>query len=449
MKTDILIIGGGSAGFGAAYAASKFGDVNVTLIEKNDVLGGTSTVGGVNCWEPGIGGNGIHKYIADELLRLNKAGIGKYMGDVNNQRPYSFSEIHQCEKYENTLFRAVPDFSTIRRFHFEPTAMQDIMLELLKQNKVNVCFNTAFTGVEMKNRVISRILTDKGEFEAEIVIDCTGEIEVARAAGCSYRLGEDSVEEFGELCAPADKSDTLNGATLVFRVTPTEDAYIDEIPEEYSGIDVDEWFENKVKAHRVFSQCNQYPNGDLNVNMLPTMEGLEFHKLGEAKAIPIMKARIYRYLNWLQREKNFKYKMKYIFPMVGIREGYRLDGQYVLTENDIRKGYPLQDKSDEVIAFGDHDLDTHGSTNVKNISPRLEKAYGIPYSCLLPKEVNNLLVACRGISLSHIALSSCRLSRTILAIGEAAGVAAAISVRDSIFPTNVSKAELREKLNIH
>src|SRR5690606_984513 len=108
-----------------------------------------------------------------------------------------------------------------------------------------------------------------------------------------------------------------------------------------------------------------------------------------------------------------------------------------------------QDRQDELIAFGDHAADTHGRSNVRG--PKLsevDQPYGVPYSCLLPNEYDNLIVASRGASFSHIGASSCRLSRTMMALGEAAGVASGIAIRDQILYPDVAVAEIRARMRV-
>jgi hypothetical protein len=107
--------------------------------------------------------------------------------------------------------------------------------------------------------------------------------------------------------------------------------------------------------------------------------------------------------------------------MIGIRESYRVITDYILTEHDLVAGLARQTHSD-IVAVADHPMDTHGRggrlRNVKGV-------YGIPYRCLIPKAFDNLLMAGRGAGFSHLAASSCRLSRTMMALGHAAGIAAA------------------------
>ena len=112
----------------------------------------------------------------------------------------------------------------------------------------------------------------------------------------------------------------------------------------------------------------------------------------------------------------------WISPALGVRETHRLIGQYVLQEQDLEDGLEKQ-RHPDVIAFADHALDFHGSRPSRELT---NGPYGIPFRCLLSREMDNLLVACRGASFSSIAASSCRLSRTMMVLGQAAGTAAAL-----------------------
>ena len=132
------------------------------------------------------------------------------------------------------------------------------------------------------------------------------------------------------------------------------------------------------------------------------------------------KGRARAHWHLLQRTSYPDYEFHSFAPMLGIRESYRVVGEYVLTEHDISAGLGKEVHPD-IVAIADHAFDTHGSGGGVR---ELESPYGIPYRCLIPKGCTNLLVACRGASVSHIAASSCRLSRTMMALGHAAGLAA-------------------------
>jgi hypothetical protein len=164
----------------------------------------------------------------------------------------------------------------------------------------------------------------------------------------------------------------------------------------------------------------------------------------------IAHARTHAHWRRMQTDYGFdRYRFKNMSPLVGIRESHRLVGRYVLREQDVRAGLLHQPYRDEIIAVADHPLDTHGERKVKG--PKLNELaqpYGIPYTCLLPKEYDNLITASRGSSLSHIAASSCRLSRTMMAQGEAAGVASALALRSNGDYAEVAVTDLRQRLGI-
>ena len=132
-----------------------------------------------------------------------------------------------------------------------------------------------------------------------------------------------------------------------------------------------------------------------------------------------------------------------IAPRIGVRETRRIVGDYVLTELDCQAGIQNQDH-DDIIALTDHAIDVHGSKGRLYEVPN--GAYGVPYRCLLPRGVENLVSASRAASFSHIAASSCRLCRTMMTLGQAAGNAAAMAVQQGITTRHVDINELRKKL---
>ncbi len=453
-KTDVLILGCGSAGFGAAYRALLAGDCTVTIVEKNPGLGGTSTYGGVNCWEPGVGGEGVHYELAKHLMETGAGFVGETFGRVTSETPWGRSS---CSKdpYEETLERAFRG-AEMRRFHFEPRAMDEAMQALLrradKERNGILLLETEVTDVETENgRITAVTVENEGgalRILPKIVIDCTGDIVAARMAGCAVSLGEDAREDYGEPNAPEYPQQLLNGMTQLFRVTPCEKGFVDEIPEEYRDVDVTEFLQGLNERLYPVSCFNDYPDGDINVNMLPTLNGAAILDTPEAELRHICNARAWAYWNWLQTTGRMDgWRMKEFFPMLGVRETWHLKGRYVLREQDMSRGFAETLGRERTIAWSDHPADLHGSSNKTGGMTMFHK-YGIPYECLLPVEIENLLVACRGSSFSHIAGSSARLSRTMIALGEAAGEAAAQCVRNGILPAKADVSQIRAAMGI-
>jgi len=450
---DIIIIGGGSGGVGTALAASDYDKtLNILLIEKESLLGGTSTICGVNNWEPGVSSNLPYHYeMAQKLMEENSGCVGETTRFVANDFPFGLSE-KSNSPYEDTLKRAGVKDTNFRRFHFDPFAMSLLLKDMLRQRNVEVMLNAEFVSCSVLNnkieyiKVFNKIDDKEINLSAKIYIDASGDIVLAREAGCDYSIGSDTKADYNEPSAPEIKENTLNGVSLIFVIGKKETLAVDEIPEEYKNIDLSNWknFDNGDSV--TISFITKYNNGDLCVNMLPTMEGWEYYELGE-RAYEVSKARVYYYFNYLQRKYGMdKYEIKYIFPKLGVRESYRLKAEYVLNENDIRIGLDNKDLANRFIAIADHPLDTHGSKNSGLSS--VNQPYGIPYEVMLPKEIKNLLVACRGAGFSHIAASSSRLSRTMMALGEAGGVASAMAIKENITLKNIDLLSLRKYLKL-
>ena len=189
---------------------------------------------------------------------------------------------------------------------------------------------------------------------------------------------------------------------------------------------------------------NTYPCGDRNINMLPTMEGDEFLRLGYDAAYAECRRRVTSH--WHRLQSNYvefqDYDLHWIAPALGVRESRRIVGQYVLTENDLLAGYADQ-KHPDIITIADHAMDTHGAGTGRAGCGEVKQPYGAPYRCLIPKGFKNLLIACRAASFSSLAASSCRLSRTMLALGQAAGTAAATARRLGTSLPAVNRSGLR------
>lgn len=430
IKAKVCIVGGGSAGFGCAYRLAKNG-ISVAVIEKNTNFGGTAVFGGVNCWEPGVSLDGVHSELVKELQQIKN---GCFVAEtVPNCRLIEGTGEHSFDKYpwglsvgtdreyectERRCLRLVEESGEIyRRFQYDDYAMIEAMNNVLKpyENSMQKLFGYTLAGYESKGNKVTAVIAERGSekvtVETEYFVDATGSIVLARMAGCEYFVGSESAETYNEPSAPMKRNMNINGTTYVFRITKTDDPnYIDEIPPKYLNFDATEHL-------RTISCFNTYPNGDINVNMLPTMSGEKYIELGD-RADFTGHAIVYHYWHYLQEYKGMRgYKLVKIFD-AAIREDYRLVGKYVLTENDIRKGVIAQDLQDRIVAVADHALDMHGKGGGGGevIIP-----YGLPIDCAITNEYENLLVACRGSSFSHIAASSARLTRSMISFGEGVG----------------------------
>jgi len=126
---------------------------------------------------------------------------------------------------------------------------------------------------------------------------------------------------------------------------------------------------------------------------------------------------------------------------VGVRETRHVTGDYVLTGEDVLAGRRFPD----TIATGGYPIDIHSPTGGEVRLVRVP-AYGIPYRCLTPKGQDTLLVAGRSLSADHTALASARVMATCMAMGQAAGAAAALAARDGVSTRQIDVRRLREIL---
>ncbi|MDQ3703484.1 MAG: FAD-dependent oxidoreductase, partial [Chloroflexota bacterium] len=186
-----------------------------------------------------------------------------------------------------------------------------------------------------------------------------------------------------------------------------------------------------LESIRLPTSIRTYPNGDLNMNPVGLMTGQEAYDLflagGPSHAYREAERRARGHWHLLQTHHGMgDWKLSWISPALGVRETHRLVARYVLREQDCRAGVGAQEAAGvaDIVAIADHALDFHGTGPW--VGRELDGPYGIPLRCLLPRELDNLVVACRGAGFSAVAATSARLSRTMITLGQAAGTTAAL-----------------------
>jgi len=461
---DLIVIGAGSGGIGAALAAARAG-LDVLLVEQADRVGGTAVRAGVSIWEMGVGGTGIPFDIYRRLKQLPNAvgvtSIGRHCAWPGPKEtvPYPGGEslLDPQRTYTDTLRRygagsMAQDEAFVREhWHgvpFEPDAYEEVALQLLAETgHGTILCDTTFAEVTLDaGRITVLTLTNGTHVSAGTYIDATGDVALAAACGVEITQGQEARAMYDEPDAPDEATDHMNGTTLIYHVTPGHEQATEPLPD---GIPEECWWQEVFPV----ASITELPGGDLNVNMLPTMSGRETVEMGtgatgQESAYDECRRRVLAHWHHLQcTHPEFRgYWRSWIAPALGIREGPRIVGHYVLTEHDLLTGLSGQTHPD-VIALADHAMDTHGATTGRAGCGELREPYGIPYRCLLPKAgPDNLIVACRGASFSSLAASSCRLSRTMLQLGQAAGTAAALAQELRLDPAQVPADLLRAHL---
>jgi hypothetical protein len=426
IRTQVCVVGGGSGGTGAALAAARAG-AKVVLIESESILGGTSTNAWVNTWEPTAGADGLPREIYGQMM---KDPLGVTYPDYGRGAPRRGGH-------------GLP---------FEPRAFDFAVRRMLDATgNCTTLLATTFCAARVEGtrvRAVEAWFAGKRlVVEADVFIDCTADGDLCVEAGCEYHLGEDPKSLYQEPSAPAKAEAWLNGLTLCYRITDTGVKQRPYLPE-----GVKEGICPKP-AHIVV-----LPNGDHLVNAVSMIDGNAVLHREYSDLMREGLRRVLEHFYWLQRLDPKKpsptlhrvrgkgystWTIGGVAPRIGVRETRRILGDYVLTELDCQAGLKNQ-KHPDVVAVTDHAVDLHGRKGRLYEVPN--GPYGVPYRCLLPRGVENLMIACRAASFSHVAASSCRLCRTMMTLGQAAGNAAAICAKKRVTPREVDVKELQALL---
>lgn len=459
---DLAVIGGGSGGVAAALAAARMG-ASVILVEHSNMLGGIATRGGVNCWEMGAGGTGIPFDIYQRIRKDYPAGIGIYSygrhfswqagrfcpdSPAKVNFPGGELLIDPARQYLDTLRRhpgpgVIADEAWKREhWHGVPFLLQpmaDTLKTMLDETgNVHIKTNITVAKAQIQHGSIKQLtLSDGSEIDATLWVDaCDGNL--CRSLGCETLAGVDPKNLFDEPSAPDQGSCQLNAVTLLYKIEPGHSKLIEPLTD---GIPDECWWAD----HFPVMSCAQNPDMTRTCNMLPTMEGREAVQLEHKVAYAECKRRVKAHWHFIQTHwPEFReYRLIWIAPILGVREGHRVICEKMLTENDINQGLSKQSEPD-IITIADHAMDRHGESSRGCLE--LDEPYGVPFRCLIPKGWSNLLVACRAAGFSSIAASSCRLTRTIMQLGQAAGTAAAMAARDNRTFTEIDPRALRDAL---
>lgn len=412
-KSDILVVGGGSAGVTAAIAAARMGK-RVTLIERYGFLGGIST--GVldtfyGFYTPGKMSRKVVGGVPDDMLdRLfkNKAAL---------KRP-------------NTFGAGIG-------ITYDPETLKWVWEDLATEVGVNILFHSFCTDVVMEGERITGVIVDgkRGlmQIQADVVIDASGDADVAYKAGVPF-------EKAGDL-SPAQ---TL---TTTFRL-----ANVDY--EKASKVSRKELVEKMKQANRSGKYHLPREEGSIHITpipgvMLAIMTRLDGYDpcdpVSLSKAEIEGRRQVREYVRFLVNEVPGYEEARLISlsTQIGIRETRRIYGEYRLTKEDVM----AVRKFDDTIAQCGAPIEDHhaGPETYWEFLPE-GAAYDIPYRTLVPQKVEGLLVAGRCFSSTHEAHASCRSMAQCMAMGQAAGIAAAISLDQKVLPRYVDIERVQKQL---
>lgn len=436
---DVCIIGAGTAGMAAAYAlkdcqTADGRKVRIVIIEKEKLLGGTAVNAWVQTWIEGIHPpyleNIFHEVAGVNEKQLNASLLPHSMGGgCNIVMPWqklAKKYQHDMEKENNVTLLTEHTFIKI-------TGMSEI------EGKVMV-----------KEILVEDVNKVRKSIKASFFVDSSASGILCRKAGAKCYVGEDPHSRFGESLMPLnDKYDSKNliEPSLFYKILPDKKyADIDEkLLREVKTVYRDKKSGQLIKPDYIDS------TGYANELFCNTMTGLGIqgydildreqetyivaikrHREHWAYVKSVLNEQYHKgkkdndvYRGYSIGQRNWNYTGEYAL-MLGVRESYRIDCEYMLREIDLTLIID-PDRLKDNIACGSHMIDLHnfGTISYKDIDHINQKRVpsGIPYQCLIPKHTANVLIACRAYGASHIALSACRVNKDMAQLGWAAGFA--------------------------
>lgn len=507
-KRDVLVIGGGPAGVVAALAAKRTG-ADTLLIERESYLGGMMTGGLV----VSLHGYRFHKdYVkTSPMSNWDTPLIVKGI---------SLEVVTRLQKAKGTIDQGHPGDPSIRE-NFDAEIMVHVLDEMMEEAGVDVLFNTFTFDAVVENNVIKGVaLANKSGPQvvlADVVVDATGDADIAAAAGAPFTIGRDVdgrfhggsllmeigginpdrligylknrpqkteeekkvvKEELSRLCGGGGPRDqwvlTLDGKRGYFSMLGMNKSW-DQIEQDrregrylkLPGFD-EEWLQFIKEGNLpplLGAATLIYPNapsmGWFGVIRQGKMRYDQVHAgvheafFNQTDEREISRALIYMrkvdrlYMKFLN-ERIPGFEEAYIIrtsPMAGTRESRRIIGEYILTAEDCVNGKRFTD----VVAMCGRACNVHSLTGVwgEHIWLEPKKPFDIPYRCLIPKKIDNLLIAGRSISVDFIAIGAIRTEPNCMSTGEAAGTAAALSTNLGIPPRRLDIQVLQKKLMEH
>ena len=413
IKCDVLVLGSGPSGFAAAYTAAKNG-AKVVLVEQGGDVGGISTSGLMSHWTGDCKSPLYHEL----LKRSADKNEGEHKGKIT--------------------------------ITIDPEKLKTLYIEMLDEVGVRLfLYSFALDAICDGDKVLGAKIANKSgiiDIYADVTIDATGDGDIAAKAGAEFVLGRES-------------DNKMQPVTMMFKV---------------GGVDYDRAvflgsFEStheteKGELQALAREHIPYPAGHIltykttlpgvvtcNMTNVTGIDGTNAEDL--TKATLICRRQLEDIIKYL-REFVPGYENCFVIDsasLIGVRETRHFKGKYTLNEQDILEARVFDDYvvRDAHFNFDVHNITGAGldKTGVQHKFPQ-QKGYTIPYRSLLPEKKENLLLCGRNISGTHLAHSNFRVMPICVGIGEAAGTAAAIAVKEGISLDAVSPAKIRESIGI-
>ena len=431
-RFDLVVVGGGMAGTCAAISAARLG-VKVALVQDRPLLGGN------NSSEVRVG-------LSGKIHQDPYPALGNVVKEIG---PIGYYDFVEAERYpERPESKRILAMDRTKKVHNAGPASNYEDEKKLRfaraENNIRLFLNMHVFGVEKQNGRIVAVIAKHTEnsrelrFPAPLFADCTGDGTLGYLAGADYRMGREGRDETGESRAPEEADRMVMGTSV-------------------------QWYSLREDAPTTFPDCPWAVSFDeLTCQRVTKGEwdwetGMNRDQIAEIEQIRDYAFRV-TYGNWAflknhsrDKEKIANRRLAWMAYIGGKRESRRLLGDVILCQQDVEQQRKFPDAC--VTVTWSIDLHFPAPENSKHFPGRefrsiarstRVKPYPIPYRCLYSRNVANLLMAGRNISVTHVALGTVRVQKTTGMMGEVLGMAAALCKGHRTDPRSVYEHHLED-----
>ena len=419
-QSDLVVVGGGLAGLCCAIAAARDG-ITVTLVQDRPVLGGN----------------------ASSEVRLWTLGATSHMGNNNrwSREGGIIDEILVENMYRNKEGNTLI-FDTI------------LLEKVINEKNITLLLNTSVYDVKKSDsNTISQVIgfcsqnSTTYELNADLFCDASGDGIVGFQAGAAFRMGAETVEEFGEKFAPDISYGELLGHTIYF-YSKNVGTPVKYVAPEFALKDI-----TKIPRYKVLN------DKDFGCRLWWLEYGGRRDTIHESEDIKweLWKV-VYGVWDYIKNSGEFpdseNLTLEWVGTIPGKRESRRFEGLYMIKQQDLVE----QVQFDDAVSFGGWAVDLHPSDGVYDSKPGCTQyhskgIYQIPLRTMISKNISNLFLGGRIISATHVAFGSTRVMATTALSGQAVGYGAAQCIKNKILPAQLLEQnqikELQQTLSLN